>query len=341
MTDLELAAFERWLNANLPGPAASIQAEAISGGASNLTYRIRRRGSAYALRLPPKHRNDATANTILREMTLMQALASSDIKHARLVAHCTDESILSVPFMLLDWIDGFTPLAPLPAQFDTAEAKRHLCEETIDALAGIANADWQRLGLAHFGKADGFLERQVTRWRTQFERAPVRRLDRIDALSDWLRKHTPVLQRPALIHGDYTFVNVMISYAPPPRLAAVIDWELATIGDPLLDLGWLLACWEAPGELPSHATYFNWSNMPSRTSLAERYARATGLHVSQLNFYMTLALFKFAAIMEGWYAAYRTGRSTHPTHAAMETAVPHILNRAAMFAGLVGATEHA
>ncbi|HVK81938.1 MAG TPA: phosphotransferase family protein, partial [Verrucomicrobiae bacterium] len=232
-----------------------------------------------------------------------------------------------------------TPVAPLPDHFTTAAFKRRLCNDAIDTLASIANADWRGLGLESFGKPDDFLARQVTRWRAQFERSPVRQLDRVDALSSWLSDNRPAMQRAALIHGDYTFVNIMVARASPHPLIAAIDWELATIGDPLLDLGWLLACWQEPGEPPSHATYFDWQDMPSRASLAARYARATGLDVGRLDFYMTLALFKFAAIMEGWYAAYRAGRSAHPTHASMETAVPRILDRAAMFAGLMGETH--
>jgi aminoglycoside phosphotransferase (APT) family kinase protein len=334
VTDLDLTALQDWLEASLSGPRAPLSVQPVPGGASNRIFRLNYRGHDYALRLPPARRNDRSADTILRELRLLQALGHSAIPHPRLIASSDDASILGAPFALMDWIDGFSPRAPLPEEFATQYSRRRLSEELIDGLVKVSTADWRGIGLENFGKPDGFLERQANRWQGQLQRATTRELPHLAAVCDWLQVNVPAMQRAALIHGDYTFINVMFAPDPPPRLVAIVDWESATIGDPLLDLGWLLACWQEPGEMPSHASYFEWTQMPPRAAMARRYAHATGLDVETLPFYMALSLLKLAAIMEGWYSLYRSGQSTHPSHAAMEQGVPHMLARAAMFAGV-------
>ena len=331
---IDCTALGAWLDGLLPGPAAAVSATKIKGGASNIIYRIERAGKTYALRRPPTVKNDPTSNNMRRELLLLKALGKSDIPHPRLVAAGEDDSIIGVPFALMEWVDGFSPQAPFPEGFSTETAKRALAEELIDGLATVSNTDWQGIGLQGFGKPENFLERQVDRWLGQLERARTRELAYLDALCAWLREHTPAMQRTALIHGDYQFINVMFAPALPPRLAAIVDWESATIVDPLLDLGWVLAGWQDAGESGTHATYVDWAGFPPRAEMAARYAAKTGLDISNLNFYMALALFKLAVIMEGWYARYLSGQSTHPSHKAMETGVPLMLSRAAGFAGL-------
>jgi aminoglycoside phosphotransferase (APT) family kinase protein len=312
----------------------AITADPVHGGASHRLYRITRGEAAYALRMPAQHRNDPTSHTLQREIRLLAALRGAGIPHAKLVAHESSDELLGAPFLLVDWIDGFTPRAPLPPDCETPFRRRTIAESMIDALTQISNVDWRAIGLDGFGKPDGFLDRQVDRWLGQLQRAQLRPLPHVDDLCGWMLANKPKTQRAALIHGDYTFLNVICHRHGPPEVAAVVDWESATLGDPLLDLGGLLACWEEADESPSHATYFDWHAMPPRLEMAERYARATGLDVTHLRFYMVLALFKFAVIMEGWYSLYVAGRTSLATHAAMETGVPGLLERAAMFADL-------
>ena len=326
------SALARWLDSRLGGPACEVDVQAVSGGASNLTYRVRRSHQSFALRCPTAHRNDRTADTQRREMILLEALGRSAIPHARLVAKDEDGEVLGVPFILSEWVEGFSPRAPLPPGFQGRASAQALAWNLTDALATIGNEDYQALGLGGFGKPDGFLERQVDRWLSQLERARSRSLDGIDELCSALRDACPKTQRTALIHGDYQFVNVMFAPDAPPTLVAVIDWETATIGDPLLDLGWMLAGWQEEGEPPTHASYMDWTDMPSRAAVAERYAKATGLDVSGINYYLALALFKLVAIMEGWYFQYVNGRSKHAGHAAMKTMVPDMIRRALAFA---------
>jgi len=322
----------RFLDDVIGGPASEIDVQPVSGGASNLTFRVLRGAETFALRMPTKHRNDSTADTLLRELALLEALRSSAIPHARLIGKDETGEVLGVPFSLTEWIDGFSPKAPLSPGFTGPDCAKQFAWSLTDALAVIGNEDYLALGLGNFGKPVGFLERQVDRWSAQLERAHSRTLDGVEELCSALRTGRPETQRTALIHGDYQFINVMFAPAPPPTLRAVIDWETATIGDPLLDLGWMLAGWQEEGEKPTHASYMDWTGIPSRNAVAERYAAATGLDTSDINYYIALALFKLDSIMEGWYLQFVTGRSTLPAHGMMEKMVPDMIRRALGFA---------
>ena len=327
----DISALARWLESVVGEVACDVHVEPVTGGASNLTYRVRRGDRSFALRCTTAQRNDPTADTMRREISLLEALGASSIPHARLIANDASGEVLGVPMMLSEWIEGFSPRAPLAPGFRGAASAQALAWNLTDALATIGNEDYQRLGLDGFGKPAGFLERQVDRWLVQLERAHTRSLDGVDELCSALRDARPQTQRTALIHGDYQFINVMFAPDAPPKLAAVIDWETATIGDPLLDLGWMLAGWQEEGEPPTPASYMDWADMPSRAAVAERYATATGLDVSGINYYVALALFKLAAIMEGWYFQYVNGRSTLASHGAMKTMVPDMIRRALGF----------
>ncbi|WP_075791009.1 phosphotransferase family protein [Massilia putida] len=319
-----------WLEAHL-GPAPGFEIVPLQGGASNLIYKVTLGAATYALRRPPLVGNDPTSNNLLREMRLLRALAQTTIPHTRLVLGCEQPDVIGAPFELLEWHAGFAAKAPLPPGFEQPEARRRMAFELVDALATVSNADWRAIGLDGFGKPEGFLERQVERWLTQLERYRVRNIPSLDRLALWLRENTPEMQRASLVHGDYQFINVMYEPALPVRLSAIVDWESATIGDPLLDLGWMLAGWQEPGEEASFASYIDWHGFPGRRELAERYAAATGLSLQALGYYMALAMFKLGIIMEGAYARYVKGRSTLPLHARMEHDVPMMIARGLRF----------
>jgi aminoglycoside phosphotransferase (APT) family kinase protein len=315
-----------WLEQRL-GVARDFEVNAVQGGASNLIYQVRLDGKSYALRRPPLVGNDPSSNNLLREIKLLQALAQTAIPHTRLVLACEDAGIIGAPFELLEWHHGFAAKDPLPAGFKDSAARRAMAYALVDALAIVSNTDWQAAGLEGFGKPEGFLERQVERWLAQLARYKVREIPGLDQLAQWLRNNTPQMQRAALVHGDYQFINVMIEPTLPVRLSAIVDWESATIGDPLLDLGWMLAGWQEAGEEASFASYIDWAGMPTRRELAERYAGATGLSLEHLGYYMALSMFKLGIIMEGAYARYLKGKSTLALHAKMEHDVPMMIAR--------------
>jgi aminoglycoside phosphotransferase (APT) family kinase protein len=322
---------QAWIDDKIPGRGEPLSVTRAPGGASNIIYKLERAGAQYVLRRPPKVANDPTSNNMRREIGLLQALKSTDIPHPRLVAACLDAEVIGAPFAVMEWIDGFTPRDPLPVGFDTPAAHREMALALIDALARISNVDWLAAGLSDFGKPDGFLERQVNRWFSQLERYRSREIPGLTELGDWLRKNTPTMQRAGLMHGDYQFVNVMFAPTLPVQLAAVVDWESATIGDPLLDLGYMLGGWRENGEIATHSTYLTWQDFPARAELAERYAKQTGLSIDALPYYMGLAMFKIAIIMEGAYYRYASGKSTLINHKRMEHEVPKMVQRGLRF----------
>jgi aminoglycoside phosphotransferase (APT) family kinase protein len=327
---------QAWFNGVLGearGPARLIR---MKGGASNILFRVESGDCVYALRRPPRASNDPTANNMAREVRLLEALRGTDVRHSRLVGSSLDPDIIGAPFVLMAWVDGFTPWDPMPEPFASdAAVRRTMGFEVVDALTDVANVDWQAVGLEGFGKPDTFLERQVDRWNAQLDRYRTREIPHLTAVAEWLRSNTPPTQRIGLMHGDYSFANVMFASTVPARLAAIVDWESATIGDPLLDLGHLLGGWEDDQSGPVWANFTDCRlGFPSRAEIAARYAERTGLSVDRLDFYMTLALFKLGIIMEGAYARYASGKSQLPQHKAMETTVPAMIAQAARVAGL-------
>jgi len=189
------------------------------------------------------------------------------------------------------------------------------------------------VGLEGFGRPDGFLERQVARWLAFDADARVRTIEHLDAVAAWLEAHRPRGRAPAIMHGDYQFANVMFRHGVPGRVAAIIDWEQSTIGDPLVDLGWLLVLWDEPDEEPIRGVgeerVSALPGFPTRAELAERYARSSGLDLSDLGWYEVFALFKLALVLEAAYTRYATGRSDNPAHARLERMVPALLASAA------------
>jgi aminoglycoside phosphotransferase (APT) family kinase protein len=211
-------------------------------------------------------------------------------------------------------------------------------EAAIDALVALHGVDWRAAGLDDFGRPEGFLERQVGRWRGHFERHRVRELPDFDRVAAWLDANPPAPQEPALIHGDFHLDNCLFATRPPARVAAIVDWEIATIGDPLLDLGLLLGFWgnERPDRpaMPWVQALTRVPGAPSRADLAARYATATGRSVDALPWYMALAFWKLAAIIEGAYAQYLEGKLDSDYARGLGTNVPALLAEAAAFAAL-------
>jgi aminoglycoside phosphotransferase (APT) family kinase protein len=319
-----------WFDSALGGASLPLRLTGVSGGSSNSLFRVDRGERRFALRRPPATANDRTSHDVARELALAEALRLSDVPHARLVGGTVDPIWIGGPFIVLEWVEGFTPRDPMPTPFERDPAlRRALGDSVIGALAEIARVDWRGLGLHDFGKPDGFLARQVDRWLGQYERSRTRELPHLDEVTQWLRANTPNDSIPGLMHGDYSFANVMIAPDPPARIAAVVDWELATIGDPLLDLGHLLSSWGDATTGPTWAHYVDWSNgFRSRAEAADLYASRSGRAANRLDFYMTLALFRLAVLLEGSYARWRRGKSDNPRHAVFELRVPDLILQA-------------
>ena len=306
-----------------------MQLSLVEGGRSNSLLRAQRGNASFAVRRPPQVASDKTSHNLERELRLLTALKHTDVPHARLLDGCLEDSPIGGPFIVLEWIEGFCPRDPMPGEFGhSATLRQCVGERVIDALADIATVDWQSIGLADFGKPAGFLQRQVDRWSVHYERVETRQLAQLKDTADWLRANMPSAGPTGLIHGDFSLANVLVQPNAKPEVY-VIDWELATIGDPLLDLGHLLSSWGDQQSGPTWAHYIDWhSGFRSRAEAAERYAQATGLDVSQLKFYLVLALFRLAAILEGVYAHWLRRQGGNAHHATYADRVPAILAQA-------------
>ncbi len=304
---VDVAALESWLVDHVDGePPLEIERMGEATGVANALFLVRWGGRDLILRRPPAAKITESAGNMLRERRVLAALAGTAVRHPRLVAACEDSDVIGAPFLLMERIDGFTPIEPLPAPFDADPAARHaLGTEAVDAIAELALVDWRVVGLDGFGKPDGFLARQVDRWRWQLDGYLTREINPLEPLSDWLRRHLPEPGPVGIMHGDYSMFNVMFTAGPPPRLAAIVDWDSATIGEPLMDLGHLLARWDEPGEAPTRlgsADFSDRTGLATRAELAERYASGTGFDLTHLRYYEVLSLFKLGCIMEGYYA---------------------------------------
>ena len=211
--------------------------------------------------------------------------------------------MLGRTFYLMGWVDGWSPMNTdgWPAPFNTdLEARKGLAYQLVEGIALLGNVDWQAKGLQDLGRPDGFHERQVDRWTAFLERIKGRELPGFDEASAWLRAHKPIDFVPGLMHGDYQFANVMFQDGAPARLAAIIDWEMGTVGDPKLDLGWVVQSWPADTNAEDAATagYANMYGMPSRDQVVQHYADISGRQVDDLDYYIILAKWKLGVVLE-------------------------------------------
>jgi aminoglycoside phosphotransferase (APT) family kinase protein len=322
-----------WLDERGLGVGESLGVERITSGASNEVFVLRRAEHEWVLRRPAAG-SGAKADVMSREFRVLTALEGTPVPHPAPLALCDDVEVIGAPFYVMARVDGFAPRIPLPAPFETDPSARHtMGVALVDALAALARVDWRAGGLDGFGRPDGYLDRQVDRWLGQLARVRSRDLDDVDLVATWLRAHTPPLGEAGILHGDYQLANVMIGHDLPVRVAAVVDWEQSTIGEPLVDLGWLLALWDEPGEEPvrggDEVRVNQQDGFPTRAELAERYSASTGRALDHLGWYEVLALFKLGCVLEGAYARFAAGTSTNPAHARLEHMVPNLFRSAA------------
>ncbi len=325
----------RWMDLqDLPGRGQPVTSRFISGGASNEIFEIRRGGFCSVLRRPPRVVPPGRNETMLREFRVLEALNGTDVPHPEAFAACDDPEVIGSSFYLMGLVDGWSPMNMdgWPAPFDTDLDARHgLAIELVDGIARLSRVDWRARGLEGFGKPEGFHDRQVDRWLAHLSAVQFRDLPGLDVASDWLRSHKPSHWEPGIIHGDYQFANVMFSHGAPARLAAMVDWEMSTVGDPLLDLGWVMNGWTDPGE-DRTGGYVDLTGMPSRDKMLAHYAAVSGRSVDEIDYYVILARFKLAIVLEAGYARVVSGQADNPTMAAFEHVVLDTMAAAAELA---------
>jgi aminoglycoside phosphotransferase (APT) family kinase protein len=322
----------RWMDTqDLPGRGEPVTTSFISGGTSNVIYRIRRGEFVSVLRRPPVRVPPGRNETMLREYRVLNALNGTDVPHPEAYAVCDDTSVLGAAFYLMSEIDGWSPMNTdgWPAPFDTdLDARFGLGIQLVDGPARLARVDWKARGLEGFGKPDNFHERQVDRWLAHLNGFQFRELPGLEEASAWLRAHKPSHWEPGIIHGDYQFANAMFNHGAPATLAAMVDWEMSTVGDPLLDLAWVMNGWTNPGE-DRTTGYVDQTGMPSADQMLDHYATVSGRPVDEIDYYVILARFKLAIVLEGGYARAVAGTSDNPGVAAYGPVVLDMMQGAA------------
>jgi aminoglycoside phosphotransferase (APT) family kinase protein len=331
---VDAAALDAWIGDRLPGsdPLAVRQLGATTGIA-NALYLLRRGEHQWVMRQPPAVKNHPSASNTEREWRILNALEGTPVPHPKPLLYCADPALFGQRFMIMELIDGFTPGFELPEPFLSDLQLRHdLGLAYVDGCAALADVDWRAGGLEGLGKPDGFLERQVSRWLGQLEEYRVRSLPEVDFLTAWLESNRPPMSPAGIIHGDYSPFNVMVARDRPARLAAIVDWDTGTIGDPLLDIGHLIARWTEPGEEAIIGEQAGGADgYPTRAELAARYVEQTGRDLTALPYYAALALFKLAAILEGTFTRQHQAGVPDDQNMMIET-VPRLLCGAAAFA---------
>ena len=252
-----------------------LEAERIGEGHSNLTFLIRRGEARVVLRRPPRPPLPPSAHDVLREARLLRALEGTPVRVPRVLATCDDPSILGVPFYVMEQLRGTVVTTGIPAALDNPAERRTICVELVDRLVEVHEVDWRACGLEGYGKPTGYLDRQLRRFAGLWEHNRTRELEVLDRLTAWLGEHRPESGTATIVHGDYRLGNTMFAPGAPPRLVAIFDWELATIGDPLADVGYLAATWAQPGDpdqtLFALGAVTRLPGFPPREALVARY----------------------------------------------------------------------
>jgi aminoglycoside phosphotransferase (APT) family kinase protein len=297
--------------------AGEIEAAPVGEGHSNVTYLLRRGDAEVVLRRPPRPPLPPSAHDVLREARLLRALADTPARVPEVLAVCAQEETIGAPFYVMTYIEGDVMVSTVPDALDTPDERARIANELIDALAEIHEVDWRAVGLEDFGKPTGYLERQVRRFLGLWEVNKTRDIDAVERVGKWLAENMPDSPEATIVHGDYRLGNTIYAAGAPARLQAVLDWEMATIGDPLADLGYLCMMWteaddpkggmrEALGGITRREGF------PTRAGLCEAYEQRTGRSMRDLRWYTTLALWKSIVFMEGNYKRALAGATDDP-----------------------------
>lgn len=300
-----------------------IGAEPIGDGHSNVTFLLTRGDRKFVLRRPPRPPLPPSAHDVLREARILRALAGTAVRVPRvLLEHASDEP-LGVPFYVMEFVAGSVITNEIPLEFDSAGGRRRVAEELVDALVELHAVDPP----AGIGAPTGYLERQLRRFSDLWEQSKTREIDAIDEVTRRLAARAPATSKTTVVHGDYRLGNAIFAPGAPARIAALLDWEMATVGDPLADVGYLTATWVEPGYSPGPlalSPVTTLDGFPERDELTAWYEEESGRRVERLEWFRALALWKGAIFLEGNYRRWLEGRSEDPYYGAMDEGVPRL-----------------
>jgi aminoglycoside phosphotransferase (APT) family kinase protein len=302
-------------------------------------FRVDRLGQAWVVRRAPLTAVSDTAHQVIREARIMEALGAAGVSVPTVLARNEDPAVLGAPFFVMSYVDGgVIRRAGLPEALQQDPSSHGLIgEQLIDTLVQLHAVDWTKTALADLSHPQGFLSRQVDRWLTQLAGYRARDLDGVDALAGWLRDNMPADGDLTVMHGDYKLDNVIWAPTPPPRIACVVDFEMTTVGDPLIDLAWAMIFWPEAGNpialaSPDAPHGIDRDHCQTPDALIDRYAEATGRDLSHFDWYQVFSAWKLAIVLEASYAKYLRGQSRNPLHEVFGPVVDELLRRARRFA---------
>ncbi len=336
---VDLDALGRWMDTKALGEGPIENPNQLAGGTQNILLRFTRAGRDYVLRRSPASPRGDGNVTNRREARVLAALAGTDAPHPRLIAACSETDVIGGAFYLMEPVDGFNAVMKLdPLHKGDRNIRRQMGFALVDGALALSKIDHVAVGLVDFGKADNFLERQVPRWRAwldsyrDYEGWPGPDfIPRLDEVADWLTQNRPASFKPGILHGDYHLANVMYRH-DGPELAAIVDWELATIGDPLLDMGWIMATWPDPdGGRTANTIIDPWDGFPTIEELMAHYQSHSERDASHLEWYGVLGCYKLGIILEGTFARACAGKAPVATGDKLHDHCIRLFQRAGRF----------
>jgi aminoglycoside phosphotransferase (APT) family kinase protein len=310
----------------------SITASPIGDGHSNVTYLIERAGARLVLRRPPRGPLPESAHDVLREARLLELLAPTDVPVPSVLATCDATTVIGAPFYVMPYIDGHVLTTTLPGAFSGAGDPLAISDALVDALVALHAIDVEGTALGSFGRPDGYLQRQLRRFRGLLEDNATRPLPDLDHVTAWLEDNRPESGDASVVHGDFRLGNMLFGTRPRPRLAAILDWEMATLGDPLADVGYMTAMWAQPEDADDPmlrlSNVTRGPGFPRAGGLADRYARVSGRDLGTIGWYQVLAIWKAAIFLEASYRRHLAGTTDDAYFADLAEGVPALAARA-------------
>jgi len=313
----------------------------IAGGRSNLTYRLDFDGGQIVLRRPPLGHVLPTAHDMSREYRVLSALSGTHVPVPQPLAICQDADVIGAPFYLMNYVDGLVLRTQADGSILTPDLAAELSELLVQTMASIHGVQIDAAGLTGFGKPDGYMARQLARWQRQWELSKTREIPAYDQLVARLSAGLPESAETTLVHGDFRLDNTLVTLGKPAKIAAVVDWEMSTLGDPLADLGLTLSYWadsDDRGYLDINvgATITALPGFYTRKQFADRYAELTGRDVSGIGYYIAFGFFKLAVVLEGINARFLQGKTVGEGFDREGPAVPVLIGRAHQMLDSVG-----
>ncbi len=312
--------------------SGELTVEPVGDGHSNVTYAVTRQdGTRFIVRRPPRPPVPPSAHDVIREARVLTALAGR-ARVPKVLAVCADEAVIGAPFYAMELVDGHVITSAVPAELDSETDRQRIGEELIDALVEVHAVDWQAAVLEGFGKPTGYLERQVRRFLGLWEINKTREIPAVESVGQWLAATMPQSPTATIVHGDYRLGNTMLARDAPARLVAIFDWEMATIGDPLADLGYFSTLYidrdDPPAGMFEMSSVTREPGFPARADLIARYEERSGRPMTDIRWYQTLALWKSIVFMEGNYKRAVSGATDDPFLHAFGEGVVELAHRA-------------